>query len=402
MNKKFEALLNPRTTMILFDILIVATPFLMLQNYLQTTVRLTGRYEIFGIPLALLAIVIAVLSVIYLSRKYITLNRSIDFVSMLTLMAFFQNRSDFYLNHNLYDLQYLWHYLAYFFLSLVIYRYCFHYNKSEKHRLYMTLYKTILISLFDEGIQVFISNRVFDLSDVAKDACGAVLGLIFIYFVINNKNIFKEFFGKRNCKFKEFFTDLTLIHANFIVFVSVYVTISSILSDSQYWYIMFIITFAIYWLVIAFVYLLFSKWKIFISVVSAMVIIQAVLILVNYNKGVYSLSEEIVSVRGVIIPYFDFLIYSNGYIRLVDKKDKLNAGDIRTITKYSGDILIVASGVEGEGGQGFTCYETDENTRFVYSPFRNPVQVVVLKNGEAFTEYNKLQNMGKKSIITCL
>lgn len=400
MNKKIEALLNPRTTMFLFDILIVATPFLMLQNYLQYTIKGVGDTDVFGIPLALIGVIIAVGILVYSTRKYITITRIIDLAFMLLLMALFQNRSDYYLDCRFYDIQNLWHYMAYFFLSLVIYRYCIHYNKSEKHRIYMTLYKAILISLFDEGIQVFISDRVFDLSDVAKDGCGAVLGLIFIFFVIKNTNFFKEVYNKKNCKFKDFFTDLTLIHVNFIVFVSVYVTISSILSDSQYWYIMFFITFIAYWATSLLVFLLFSRRKTLAIIIGCLVIAQTASIMINYNRGVYTISDGIVSVRGIIIPYFDFFVYSNGYIRLVDKKDNFFTSDVMTLSKHSGDILIVASGTEGEGGKGFTDDDTDENVRFIYNPFEEkPVQVAVLKNDEAFTEYNRLKNAGKNVSI---
>ena len=71
MEKRSKYILKPIINLILYDMLLVATPFLMLQNYLQQSVNQFGRWKIniigLDLPVALSVFVFIVLIVLILN-----------------------------------------------------------------------------------------------------------------------------------------------------------------------------------------------------------------------------------------------------------------------------------------------------------------------------------------------
>ena len=100
-----------------------------------------------------------------------------------------QITSDYYIDYKFYDLQNNWHYFAYGFFSFIIYSY-YKLKSVPMHRINLYAFGLAgAISIFDEFFQNFMSQRVFDLSDVAKDLWGVVMGLIIINFIVEQKKL---------------------------------------------------------------------------------------------------------------------------------------------------------------------------------------------------------------------
>jgi hypothetical protein len=94
------------------------------------------------------------------------------------------------------------------------------------------------------------------------------------------------------------------------------------------------------------------------------------------------------------------MIYPSGTFRLVDKKTGFKGGDFITFFSQGADILLIASGRKGEGGQGFQGGRFWEYPYFIFNTVtKKPMQVVILKNEIAFKEYNRLIKQNKKVLL---
>src|SRR3989339_927730 len=158
MNVNRRYVFPPIVNLILYDSLLVATPFLMLQNYLQQTIReisgLTINIFIWETPIVFLVFIIACLSLLVFLRKQVTFFRLSTLLIIVLMMLIGQETADYYLNYKFYDLQNNWHYFAYGLFVFVFYRFLISKNCSDSKIILLTLFKAFLISSFDEGIQV--------------------------------------------------------------------------------------------------------------------------------------------------------------------------------------------------------------------------------------------------------
>ena len=375
MKKIMKNFFEPSTQRLLYSLLLIATPFLLLQNYLQSFIGELSeiKFTFFKISVAAIPAIVLLFIVvlIVLLRKKITLNRIFGWTAIVLLFWLGQYLSDFYFHHRFYDLQFNWHYLAYGIFSYLNYRYLKNKKKSRAKILLNTFFTAFFISLFDELIQIPLSNRVFDISDVAKDLWGTFIGLTFV-----------------------FSNELTVYF--YLFFLALFfLCFASVLTDTGYIFQAFafpIIIFAVFFLLIYFWQFKAGKWL--VSLFLVLLFTGLGFLQVKYhNKGIVGIDKHLFIYNGIPVFYFDVMIFPDGTFRLVDKKEFFNERDKKTIKRYAGDILIVSSGTNGRGAGGFI---DRKETGFVYNEFKNKgMQVIVQDNFLAFQTFNSLKQMNK-------
>lgn len=397
---------TPLINIILYDALLVATPFLMLQRYLQQTVRETSRlsFEIFGVnvPIALALFSILILLLLLLKLKHLSA-KNVSAIFLVFLLIFIgQQTADFYIDYDFYDLQNNWHYLAYAGFALMMRRLLPRDKVSETKYVGVTFVKAFLISAFDEGFQFFMSNRIFDLSDVAKDVWGVLLGMILVLFVFENGKILSGGFKLRHERLKDYLRNGGTLLALELVLGYIFLFVSSIMTDEKYAFAVFGITIAAFAVFFAILHL--SRRKAFaiafIAIFAAGAIVQTAFFFKYLNEYVVYSSKYVTVYKGIPIIYFDAMITPDGKFRLVDKKKKFTGGDIAKIGSYQPYIVVIATGADGSGGMGFPISKYVERPQFIFNPRgKNPMQLARLKNDQAFAEYNRLKKAGKRVLL---
>jgi surface polysaccharide O-acyltransferase-like enzyme len=153
----------------MYSMLLVATPFILLQSFLMEAISgicgttfPVGDLNIPVLPVVGLVLVIA--AGIYFRRRLT--RRSIAAVVVAVLMiALSQQITDYYFDHNFYDLQQNWHYLAYAIFAYMMYRDLRPRGWPVARIMLLTFFSAMFFSTFDETFQRFMSSRVFDVSD---------------------------------------------------------------------------------------------------------------------------------------------------------------------------------------------------------------------------------------------
>jgi hypothetical protein len=385
----------------LYTLLLIVTPFLMLQNYLQTGIGMASRSALkigdLSIPYTVIIILIAIILFLAFSVRKMNKTRIISLGIVIALYIIGQKTSDYYFGHRFYDLQYNWHFIAYGIFSYLAFR-----RFSSKKRplfriLQLTILSAFLISAFDEFIQVFISNRVFDLSDIAKDVWGNMMGTFFIFFYVGKGKGFDNF-KFRQKKFRNYFTNpFSLLCVEFI-FSYILLYISSNLTDTGFLLFTMLITICITLLVIYFIHLGNNnniKWM--LRGIGIIVLVYIVISMFAVRQNVKYYSKGFVTYNNIPVVYFDCMIFPNGMIRLVDKKENFNHRDLLKLDDLDPEILLIATGTDGKGGRGWNDQEMTEmryntKTQRIY-------QIIKMKTKEACTEYNRLIRENKKVLF---
>lgn len=389
--------LTPKLNLRLYGLLLVITPFLLLQNYLQDAMGKLSRLEVSGFPIFVIFVIIALLLAAYILYRNYTHIRLWGMLIVIFLFWVGYNTSDYYFNHHFYDIQHNWHYFAYGIFSWLAWS---HYsskgNTIERIILY-TFLMAIFLSLMDEIIQVFISNRIFDLSDVGKDLWGCMIGQIFIQVVIfNMKHLsFDSFWQKGMKKWVSHGTYLLSIQ---LIFAWVFLNVASILTDDKYAGQVVFITLIIF-LFLAFLFQAARKkpGRYVVIGIMAILILYPVIRLTTSEAKVKYLESNIVIYKGVPVPYFDVMIYPNGMMRPVDKKTGFNSRDKNKINEIGADILILGTGSKNIGGKG---YQDQLRVEMQFNPIKKKMyQIIKLPNKEACKEYNRLKKQGKKILM---
>jgi len=101
--------------------------------------------------------------------------------------------------------------------------------------------------------------------------------------------------------------------------------------------------------------------------------------------------------KGMALPYFDLMIYPNGWFRAVDKKSTFSARDLQTIKSIVKDILIIGTGEKPKNGIGFP---RDEISQFIYNhESERGLQVIIMDNRQACDKFNQLKKEGKQPTL---
>ncbi len=384
----------------LFTILIVMTPFIVVTRYLQGMFHLFSHlgFTLFGIrvPYVLLLAAIGIAAVLIWQAKNLTRRKIWALAIVLGLIFLSHQTMDIYLGMSFFDLQQNWHYFAYGAYVFFAFR-AFNARRMPLARMMtVTFFSAILISLFDETFQYFLSDRVFDLSDTAKDTLGVYCGLIIILFIT-------ETYGSIELK-KGGFTQRRLRDylrspqsALFLTgaFAVSSILVSPLLTAHENWDASVISTLGLFLLIMLILHL--SQFKL-IKRVMIIMGLAAVLGLsisygVNHKKNITRYAFGLTVYKGIPLPFFDVLIYPNGYFHLVDKKHHFRPRDKEFFLKHKVDILLVGSGFRGRGGKGF---EQPLGTHFIFNRFTGKgTQIIILPTPQAVKEYNRLKAAGK-------
>lgn len=400
MKKNKEKFYSPGTNLILYTLLLIATPFLIVQNYLQQVIGMTSQLSFvmlgMDIPyIVAIAIIFVVTLTIILWHK-ITIFRVYAWIVVIFMMILGQNSTDYYFNHKFYELQHNWHYIAYAFFTFIMYRYLKQKKYLSERIIRYTFISAFFISTFDEAIQILISSRIFDICDIAKDIWGTVIGMIVIFFVIEQGKIVRDGWEFRQKKVSDYFKKPFSLLFLEMIFAYLLLLISSILSNNEYLGVVLLFAFSAFSI---FFFIFHNSQKkvyrnIFISIAVLILLLQSFFFIKYHKSNIIYNKKGIVVYKGFPIPYFDIMIFPNGTFRLVDKKIYFNQKDkFNRIYMHSKDILLIGSGKDGEGGMGFI--DEKRETQFVFNPIKKiPLQVIVLKTPEACEEFNLLKSKG--------
>ncbi len=394
---------SSRLHVFMYAFLLIATPFILLRNYMVQAIALASGYSfsVSGIELKVTPtagfLVVAALLIIY--RKYITKKVLLAGMIIVALDALAQQVTDYYFGHNFYDLQQNWHYLAYGLYAYMVYR------DLEPREL--PLYKIILItyfsalglSAFDETFQKYISGRIFDICDIGKDVWGTYMGMIFIYFTGERSQIlFKGWKKIRHKKLKNYYRHPFTLLVHLFALSFIFLGISSLLTESEFSLLAAVLTVAVFSLIFVIFHL--SRYKlsriILLAVLAAAILAQGYFYLKYRHENIVYTSYGLTVYKGFPIPFFDVMIFQNGTFRLVDKKHFFNRRDRQFFMKKKTDILLIGSGADGLGGKGFS----DPRHLFLYnSVSQKAVQVIIQKNSEACKTFNRLKRENKKVLF---
>ena len=392
-------LLNRKKQRLFYSLLLIATPFLLLQNYLQSFIGQLSDIKVTlfknEVPVIPLLALLLILFLIVWLRKHITRTRVIGWVVVLIMFWLGQQLTDFYFYHRFYDLQYNWHYLAYAIFAFLNYRYLKEKGAEKSKILLSTFITALVISSFDEMIQIPLSNRVFDLGDVSKDLWGTMIGLVFVFVIIENGKLFSGYLKIRYPKLKDYLSDAVAMFFYLTLFALLFMAFTSVLSDTRYLFQAIAFPLVIFWVLFLFIHWSQFKVRWVLWILMAAMLGGLVMLQVKYHsKGIVAVNNHLFLYKGIPVYYFDVLIYPDQTFRLVDKKEFFNQRDKKTIKKLSENILLIAAGSRRDGGKGFN---PDKISYFGYNEFRQKgLQVIILDNKSAFDQYNRLTGEGKR------
>ncbi len=393
----------PRLHVFMYALLLIGTPFILLRNYLVQTVAIASAssFKLFGTDIRIvpLAALLVLLIFAFNFRKQITKLRLSAVAAVVLLDALAQQITDYYFGHNYYDLQQNWHYIAYGLYAYFIYRDLSRRNMPLYKVMLVTYFSALGLSSFDEFFQRFMSNRIFDICDIGKDVWGTLMGMIIVYcWSRYSQSLFKDWKNVRHKKLRDYYRHPFTLLLLIIVLSLIFLSVGSLLSESDYNLITIVIT------AVAFI-LFFAAWHfsqfktgkiILLTAAGILLLVQGFSFIKYRQDNIVHTQFGITVYKGIPIPFFDILIYDNGLFRLVDKKHYFNQRDRRFFFKKEPDILLIASGAEGKGGQGLA----DPKHVFLYNPWtRKATQVIIQKTPDACETFNRLKREHKKVLL---
>ncbi|MDP8322891.1 MAG: hypothetical protein RAO94_11120, partial [Candidatus Stygibacter australis] len=155
--KKQSRDMTARVNLLLFQFLLVATPFLLVRNFLQQAIGMFSQwsYTVAGlqVPYVLSAIALGLLIILIINLKRVKLKSLFIFVGVIIMMGIGQGFTDYYFNHDFYELQQNWHYFAYGIFAWISWLYHDQKGHSKARYLWSTLLMGQIISVFDETAQ---------------------------------------------------------------------------------------------------------------------------------------------------------------------------------------------------------------------------------------------------------
>jgi VanZ family protein len=332
-------------------------------------------------------------------RSYITKLRALALVLAIGIVALAQQITDYYFGHSFYDLQQNWHYLAYGIYAFVIYRDLAQRNIPLYRIILLTYFSAMLLSAFDEIIDVFISNRVFDICDIGKDVTGVYMGMVLTYFGGKYSQVlFKDWLNIRHRNLKGYYRHPFTLMILLLVLTFIFLSIGSILSDSQYW--LLVITISVGLFAIFFGVLHLSQFKkagyTMLAILVVLVGIQGFFIIKHFDDNIVYNEYGLTVYKGIPIPFFDIMIFPDDTFRLVDKKHFFNQRDREFMLKKKADIILIGSGADGKRGREFN----DPDHEFIYNPYtKKATQVIIQKNSEAYKTFNRLKRENKNVLF---
>ncbi len=401
MFKSLNRIFSPRVNLTLYSMLLLITPFLMLQNYLQDAIGMLSEWSFMAggikIPWLVTILIVFIAIMLYRFRRKTTLKTMLVWAIILLMWIIGQQTSDYYLDIPFYQLQHNWHYFAYGIFSFVAYQLFSAKQKTPAAIILRVFFMAMLISTFDEMAQVFISSRTFDISDIAKDLWGVLMGVLFLYFIYNNPSlILKKGWIIRERKFGDYLKNPVALVAWMMVFTYILLFVSSALTESKYAFNVVFITLLVFLVIFFIIHLTRTRTEkiVFGILAGLLIIILSVSIARNHYRNITDYKQGLLVYKGVPIPFFDVMILENGCFRVVDKKEFFNQTDIRFLFKKASNILLIGSGKEVKSRMGFP---EDAESQFIFNrETGRGLQVIILPTEEACKVFNRLKKEEKE------
>ncbi len=395
---------SPRLHLELYSILLVATPFIMLRSFMQDAIGRfsASTFSLVGLDVPIVPTIAAafVLALLVVSRRRITRRIVLAVLLGIAMVALAQRMTDYYFGHRFYELQQNWHYIAYSLFSYMTYRDLRPRGVSLANYMLITFALAAGYSTFDEGFQLFLNNRIFDMSDIGKDIWGVLTGMTVILVGIERPELAGGAWKKiRQAAVVDYFRHVPSIWVLEFVLAFVFLAYSSLLTEFEF--VGTILLFSLATWVAFFAVLHFSqfRWPARIMLVLAAVggLGLGYSYVRHHDDGIVSDRFGLTVYRGIPLPFFDVMIRPDGSFRLVDKKHYFNNRDRVFFNRRGADILLIGSGYRGKGGKGFPHLE---GSRFIYNPFAHEgLQVIILNSADACREFNRLRRTGKNVLF---
>jgi VanZ family protein len=402
-NRQAPWIHSTRLHVVMYASLLIATPFILLRNYMVQAISLASAYSlsVFGIELKATPVagfvILAALIMIY--RKYISGKALLAGAIIIALDALAQQLTDYYFGHNFYDLQQNWHYIAYGLYAYVVYRDLKPRDLPLHKIMLLTYFSALGLSALDETFQKYMSSRIFDICDIGKDVWGTYMGMILIYFTGgHSRALFKDWKKIRHKRLRNYYRHpFTLLLLLFVLSIN-FLSIGSVLTESAYGLLVIILTVIAFLLFFAVLH--FSQFRpakiIFPAILSLALVLQGFFFFRYRHENIVHTSYGLTVYKGFAIPFFDIMIFQDGSFRIVDKKHYFNRRDRQFFLRMKPDILLIASGADGLGGRGFS----DPRHLFLFNTWnKKAVQVIIQKNAEACRTFNRLKRENKKVLF---
>ncbi len=388
----------------MYSMLLVATPFVLLQNFLVEKIsQISGSSFALGhteIPILPLLAIVLVIALLVTFRSYLTWIRGLAAVIVVLMNALSQQITDYYFDHHFYDLQQNWHYFAYAIFAYMVYRDLAPRRVTPAKIMLITYLLALCLSAFDEAFQMHMSSRVFDVSDIAKDLWGSLMGIIFLYLIVTDSGTLARQWKKvRHRRVPDYLKHPPSLLVLMFIFAFLLLCYGSLLSEYEYLGYVVLLTglsFA------AVLFLLHLSQNRIIKFALISIFVYAVLLqtyfFVKYRSGNIVYHRHGLTVyQGIPILFFDAMVFPDGTFRLVDKKHFFNFRDQKFFMKQRADILVISSGSRGEGGQGFPVKAP---VQFIYNYYtQRGMQVIILENSQACELFNRLKREGKNVLF---
>ena len=395
---------SPRLHVIMYGLLLVATPFVLLQSFLVEKIsEISGTIVNIGtadLPVLPLVAAVALAVMLICCRRKLTWLRLIACVLVLLMNALAQQITDYYFDHNFYDLQQNWHYLAYALFAYMVYRDLTPRGVPPARIILITYATALTLSTFDEIFQMHMSSRVFDVSDIAKDVWGTLMGILFIYLITNSFESLKEQWRiLRHRRVYNYLTHPPSLLVLITAFGAMFVIFASLLTDYEYchWAVLLTIGGLFVFFVILHLSQRMAFRAIFITMAIGVIGLQGYAYVAHRDDGITFWADGLTVYNGIPILFFDVMIFADGGFRLVDKKHYFNNRDQEFFKRQPADILLISSGSQGNGGHGFP---KEEPVQFIYNQhWQQPTQVIILENEEACRLFNRLKKEGKRVLF---
>jgi VanZ family protein len=367
--------------------LLVATPFLMLRNYLQPAIGRLSRatialssMEIPLIPLVALPLGLFALWLVWKrwGKRALLLT---GFVLAAWLSA--QQVADYYFNHHWYELQHNWHYLAYLLYSLLYWRASESLGLATGKRFAAGLALALLISFGDELIQIYISSRVFDVSDIAKDVWGAATGLSVIQL---NGHLTAQDEGKSPA-------GLPRLIARAMLPAWIFLCCTSWISDPALASTALGIGFLFALLALLLIEVLRRLRPVLSFGLTGLLAAGLIALFIGgADSPTVFKRDGLVMYHGLPLAGFDYLVHPDGRFRPVDKKHAFNTRDFSRLLDLGEDILLLGTGSQGKGGIGLP---EDAKVQFVkHAREERGIQVIALPTPLACQVFDRLKEEG--------
>jgi len=395
---------STRLHVIMYGMLLVATPFVLLQNFLVEAISKTSATTVTiwdtQVPLLPLIGVILLVGILITWRRQLTRLRLLAGIAVVVMNVFAQQITDYYLDHKFYDLQQNWHYLAYAVFAYFVYRDLKPRRVTMAGIMLTTFAGALFLSAFDEIFQMQLSSRVFDISDIAKDLWGTLMGILWIYLATAYPDTLrKEWKRIRHRRFKGYLNHPPSLIVLMFLFAVLFLCFSSLLTDVSYWLTTALLTVCGFACIFFALHISRFHWvKLAIVAILAIVAVAQTFFIIRHRSDYIIHNQYGLTVyKGIPIIFFDVMIFPDGSFRLVDKKHYFNIRDQRFFLSHKTDIIVIGSGSDGVGGTGFP---KDEPVQFLYNEYsRQGTQVVILKTPEACKLFNRLKGQNKSVLF---